>query len=45
MVIYLFMLLLAAPFLKRYHEGEIGVRRGGQIFLLVAVAALVTSVW
>ena len=41
-VIYLFMLLLAFPFLKRYHEGEIGVRRGGQIFLLVAVAALVT---
>jgi serine phosphatase RsbU (regulator of sigma subunit) len=41
-VIYLFMLLLAPPFLKRYHEGEIGVRRGGQIFLLVAVAALVT---
>ncbi len=41
-VIYLFLLLLAPPFLKRYHEGEIGVRRGGQIFLLVAVAALVT---
>ena len=41
-VIYLFMLLLAPPFLKRYHEGEIGVRRGGQIFLLVALAALVT---
>lgn len=41
-VIYLFMLLLAPPFLKRYHEGEIGVRRGGQIFLLVAVAAVVT---
>lgn len=28
--------LLAVPFLKRYHEGEIGVRRGVQIFLLVA---------
>ena len=41
-VIYLFMLLLAPPFLKRYHEGEIGVRRGGQIFFLVATAALVT---
>jgi serine phosphatase RsbU (regulator of sigma subunit) len=41
-LIYLFLLLLAPPFLKRYHEGEIGVRRGGQIFLLVAVAALIT---
>jgi hypothetical protein len=26
---------LAFPFLKRYHEGEIGVRRSVQIFLLV----------
>jgi len=42
-VIYLFMLLLAPPFLKRYHEGEIGVQRGGQIFLLVALAALITA--
>ena len=32
--------LLAFPFLKRYHEGEIGVRRGGQIFLLVAGVGL-----
>jgi hypothetical protein len=39
-VVYLFMLLLAPPFLRRYHEGEIGIRRGGQIFLLVAAAAL-----
>ena len=41
-VTYAFMLLLAPPFLKRYHAGEIGVRRGGHIFLLVAAAALVT---
>ena len=34
------MLLLAFPFLKRYHEGEIGVRRGAQILLLVALSAL-----
>ncbi len=34
-VIYPFLLLLAPPFLKRYHEGEIGVRRGAQIFLLI----------
>lgn len=39
-VVYLFMLLLALPFLRRYHEGEIGVRRGGQIFLFVAAVAL-----
>ncbi len=32
--IFVFAALLAFPFLKRYHEGEIGVRRGVQIFLL-----------
>ncbi|HEV2855000.1 MAG TPA: SpoIIE family protein phosphatase [Thermoanaerobaculia bacterium] len=42
-VVWTFLLaaLLAFPFLKRYHEGEIGVRRGVQIFLLVAVSGLV----
>ena len=39
-LIYFLMLLLAPPFLKRYHAGEIGVRRGVQIFLLVAGASL-----
>jgi hypothetical protein len=39
-LIYLLVLLLAPPFLKRYHEGEIGVRRGAQIFLLIAGACL-----
>ncbi len=39
-LVWLFLALLAAPFLKRYHEGEIGVRRGGQIFVLVAGCAL-----
>jgi len=41
-VVWFFVLagLLAFPFLKRYHEGEIGVRRGVQIFLLVAVMGL-----
>jgi len=34
------MLVLAFPFVKRYHEGEIGVRRGAQILLLVGVSAL-----
>lgn len=28
--------ILAFPFLRRYHAGEVGVRRAGQIFLLVA---------
>jgi len=36
--ILLLAVLLAFPFLKRYHEGEIGVRRGAQIFLLVGDA-------
>jgi hypothetical protein len=31
---------LAFPFLKRYHEGEIGVRRGVEIFFIVAVSGL-----
>ncbi len=33
--------LLAVPFLKRYHEGEIGVRRGVQIFLMVVASGLI----
>lgn len=40
--VILFASVLALPFLKRYHEGEIGVRRGVQIFLLVAAAGLLT---
>lgn len=41
-VVWFFLLagLLAFPFLKRYHEGEVGVRRGAQIFLVVAVLGL-----
>jgi len=34
------LLSLAAPFLKRYHEGLIGVRRAVQVFGLVIVAGL-----
>ncbi len=37
--------LLAFPFLKRYHEGEIGVRRGVQIFLVVALSGLVMTLF
>jgi stage II sporulation SpoE-like protein len=42
--IFLFAGLIAFPFLKRYHEGEIGVRRGVQIFFLVAGAGLLLLV-
>lgn len=40
--VFVFFGLLAFPFLKRYHEGEIGVRRGVQIFCLVFVLGLVS---
>jgi hypothetical protein len=39
--VLVFFGLLAFPFLKRYHEGEIGVRRGVQIFCLVLGLGLV----
>lgn len=38
--IVLLAVLLAFPFLKRYHEGEIGVRRGAQLFAVVVAAGL-----
>ncbi|HET9229496.1 MAG TPA: hypothetical protein VFR31_22640, partial [Thermoanaerobaculia bacterium] len=37
---YLLVAILGAPFLKRYHEGEIGVKRGTQVFATVALAGL-----
>ena len=37
---YLLVVVLGAPFLKRYHEGEIGVKRGSQVFATVAMAGL-----
>ena len=37
---YLLVAVLGAPFLKRYHEGEIGVRRGTHVFATVALAGL-----
>lgn len=40
---YLLATVLGAPFLKRYHEGEIGVKRGVQIFLTVVLAGLVLA--
>jgi hypothetical protein len=38
--IFVFAGLLAFPFLKRYHEGEIGVRRSVQLFLVVLAVSL-----
>ncbi|HZF09549.1 MAG TPA: PP2C family protein-serine/threonine phosphatase [Thermoanaerobaculia bacterium] len=40
---YLALLVLTVPFLKRYHEGEIGVRRGVQIFLLMLALGLTAT--
>ncbi|HEX7182604.1 MAG TPA: PP2C family protein-serine/threonine phosphatase [Thermoanaerobaculia bacterium] len=42
-LIYALMVALAVPFAKRYHAGEIGVRRGTQVFLLVAAVGLVLT--
>jgi len=39
-LIYAFLAVLSFPFLKRYHEGEIGVWRGIQLFLLTGAAGL-----
>lgn len=40
LAIYLLAALVGVPFLKRYHEGEIGVERPVQIFLGVLVAGV-----
>jgi hypothetical protein len=34
--------LVAVPFVRRYHAGEIGVRRGVQISMVIVVAGVVT---
>ncbi len=34
--------LVAIPFVRRYHEGEVGIRRGIQISLVIVVAGAVT---
>lgn len=43
MVVIMLSVMLAPPFLKRYHAGEIGVRRSGQIFLLVGGCGLLLT--
>ncbi|HEX3127587.1 MAG TPA: PP2C family protein-serine/threonine phosphatase [Thermoanaerobaculia bacterium] len=40
LTVYLLAALVGVPFLKRYHEGEIGVERPVQIFLGVLVTGL-----
>lgn len=37
-ILFVAFALLAPPFLRRYHEGEIGVRRAAQIFVLIILA-------
>lgn len=38
-MLYVLIGVLTVPFLKRYHEGVIGPRRGGKLFLVVLGAA------
>ena len=38
---YLLLPLVAVPFLKRYHDGQLGVRRGTQLLLLSLACGLV----
>lgn len=38
---YLLLTLVAVPFLKRYHDGQLGVRRGLHFFLLTLGAGLI----
>jgi hypothetical protein len=35
LAVYLFLPIVAVPFVRRYHAGVIGVRRGGQILVLM----------
>lgn len=44
LAVYVFLPLLAVPFLKRYHAGEIGVRRGLQVMGLLMGLSLVFQV-
>ncbi len=37
----LLLVLVTIPFLKRYHDGQLGVRRGAQLLLAVLAAGLV----
>ncbi len=38
--LYFLLPLVAVPFLKRYHDGQLGVRRGTQLFALSLVCGL-----
>ena len=39
-LLFLTLLVLGVLFARKYHAGEVGVRRGGQIFLLCLLAAI-----
>ncbi len=41
---FLLTLLVAVPFLKRYHDGQLGVRRGIQLHLMCIVLGIVATV-
>jgi len=41
-LLYLLLPLVAVPFLRRYHDGQLGVRRGVQLFVVVLGAGLVS---
>jgi hypothetical protein len=40
-VLFTLVLIVAIPFLRRYHEGEVGVRRGLQIMAVTFVSGLI----
>lgn len=42
-VLFLVLPVVAVPFFKRYHDGQLGVRRGVQILVLTLVTAAVFS--
>lgn len=42
-LIYVILPLVAVPFLRRYHDGQLGVRRGLKLFLGVLAAGLVAT--
>lgn len=42
--LYVLLPIVAIPFLRRYHDGQLGVRRGVQLFLLCLGAGLVVVI-
>ena len=44
LVPFLMLFFIAFPFLRLYHEGEVGVRRGAQIFVVLFLAGVLNIV-